>query len=173
MELLDVDDTQAEAIARSLSRVETLIEAMRTVGSFCGPVRETEPIALDAIAQQVWAGLTTTTATLEIETERQLDANREYLEILLVHLFENAIQHGGEDVTVTVGDVDGGFYVADDGPGLTADERGNVFDQGFGTAREGEGYGLFVADRVAAAHGWTVSAAEGDAGGARFDVRSR
>lgn len=173
MELLDVDDTHSEAIARSLSRVETMIEEMRTVGSFSGPVREMEPVALATIAQQVWAGLTTSTATLEIETETQLDANRDYLEILLVHLFENAIQHGGEDVTVTVGDTDGGFYVADDGQGLTEDERGNLFDQGFGTARQGEGYGLFVADRVAAAHGWTVTAEASDAGGARFEVRPR
>jgi len=173
MELLEVDATHADAIVRSLNRVESLIAELRTVGSFAGPLPETEPIELDDTAQQVWAGLSTTTATLTVETERPIEANRDYLAVILVHLFENAIQHGGDGVSVVVGGTDGGFYVADDGPGISEDVLKNVFDQGYGTARDGEGYGLFVADRVAGAHGWTVTAGASDEGGARFDVQQR
>ena len=72
-------------------------------------------------------------------------------------------------VTVTVGDVDGGFYVADDGPGVPEDDREKVFDSGYSTAGS-TGLGLRIVERVTEAHGWSVRAIESDGGGARFEI---
>lgn len=44
--------------------------------------------------------------------------NKSRFRQLLENVFQNAIEHGGEDVTVCVGDMDGGFYVADDALGF-------------------------------------------------------
>lgn len=52
---------------------------------------------------------------------------------LFEHLFRNAIDHVGEDVTVRVGALRDGIYIEDDGPGIAEDIRDEVFDHGFTT----------------------------------------
>jgi PAS domain S-box-containing protein len=83
---------------------------------------------------------------------------------------EDTVEHGGTGVTVTVGDLDDGFYVADDGRGIPADRRDRVFEAGYSTDDESTGFGLSIVAQVAADHGWTVDALEGEDGGARFEV---
>ena len=76
-----------------------------------------------------------------------------------------------DGVTVTVGSLDDGFYVADDGPGIPETERASVFEAGYTTAENGTGFGLHIVKRAVDAHGWTVRVTESDGGGARFEVR--
>ena len=68
----------------------------------------------------------------------------------------NAIDHGGEDVTVVVGDLpDGtGFFVADDGVGISEAEREEVLELGYSTG-DGDrtGFGLAIVNQIATAHG--------------------
>ena len=78
--------------------------------------------------------------------------------------------HADSGVTVTVGDVDDGFYVADDGPGIPESERSDVFEAGYSTADDGTGFGLDIVHEIVEAHGWTVTVAESDDGGARFEI---
>ena len=61
-----------------------------------------------------------------------------------------------------------GFYVEDDGPGISADERDRVLDPWYTSAAE-TGFGLSIVDRIAAVHGWTVRVAESTDGGVRFE----
>ena len=75
--------------------------------------------------------------------------------------------------TVRVGPLaDGrdGFYVADDGPGVPADDRERVFEAGYTTAADGTGFGLRIVAEAARAHGWTVAVAESESGGARIEI---
>ena len=48
---------------------------------------------------------------------------------------------------------------------------GDVSVAGYSTTDDGAGLGLRIVERVAAAHGWTVEATEGDSGGTRFEIR--
>lgn len=66
-----------------------------------------------------------------------------------------------------------GFYVEDDGPGISPKERDRVFETGYTTNRSdgGTGFGLAIVEKVIEAHGWEVAVTEGDAGGARFEIR--
>ncbi|PSQ62014.1 MAG: hypothetical protein BRD21_07675 [Halobacteriales archaeon SW_8_66_22] len=73
-------------------------------------------------------------------------------------------------MTVTVGDLEEGFYAADDGPGIPAEEREQVFDSGYTTSEDGTGFGLGIVQNVVEAHGWAVTITESDAGGARFEI---
>jgi len=173
LELLDVDDVHSDAIERSVGRVESLLDELSTVASVAGPIDSTEPVELDELASQMWESVGGSADRLRIETTATVEADPDCLRLALERLFENVVVHTGEDATVTVGDTATGFYVADDGPGIPEDDRERVFEQGYGTAREGEGYGLFVAESVATAHGWDIVARESEAGGARFEVRAR
>jgi PAS domain S-box-containing protein len=73
-------------------------------------------------------------------------------------------------VVVTVGPLaDGGFYVEDDGKGLSDDEP--VFTPGYTTADEGTGIGLAIVQQICRAHDWVVHTAESETGGARFEFQ--
>jgi PAS domain S-box-containing protein len=74
------------------------------------------------------------------------------------------------DVTVTVGDLDDGFYVADDGPGVPESEPESLFDAGYTTSENGTGFGLSIVEQIADAHGWEIRVTESEAGGARFEI---
>lgn len=91
---------------------------------------------------------------------------------LLENLVRNAIEHAGTDVAVTVGEVaDGsGFYVADDGPGIDAESRDQVFESGYSTGGAGTGLGLSIVRTIAEAHGWTVRMTGSTEGGVRVEV---
>ena len=72
-------------------------------------------------------------------------------------------------VRIRVGRTGEGFYVADDGPGIPPDQREDVFEPGHTTVPDGTGFGLAIVERIAEAHGWTVSVTESREGGARFE----
>jgi two-component system OmpR family sensor kinase len=82
---------------------------------------------------------------------------------------DDAATHGGEDVTVRVGPLAGGFFVGDDGRGVPRAERDAVFEQGYTTTDGGTGFGLAIVREIAEAHGWSVDLVESAEGGARFE----
>lgn len=82
----------------------------------------------------------------------------------------NAVELTTPDVTVSVGELPGGFYVADDGPGIPPAERERVFDTGYSTTDDGTGFGLSIVQRAVDAHGWEITVTEGTDGGARFEI---
>jgi signal transduction histidine kinase len=61
--------------------------------------------------------------------------------------------------------------VEDDGPGIPAERRGDVFEPEESTATDGTGFGLAIVRSIVEAHGWTVAATDNETGGARFEVR--
>jgi signal transduction histidine kinase len=88
---------------------------------------------------------------------------------------DDAVEHASGDTgaAVRLGRLDDGdgFYVADDGPGIDPAEHDRVFDSGYTDRDGGTGLGLTIVDRIATAHGWTVSLADAASGGARFEFR--
>ena len=82
----------------------------------------------------------------------------------------DAIENGGSEVTVSVGDLDDGFYVEDEGQGIPADRREEVFEYGVTTTANGTGFGLAIVREIVNAHGWNIRVSESDAGGARFEI---
>jgi len=159
-----------DAIDRALNRMERLIEDMLTLAREGDAVGETEPVALRAVANQAWTNVATESAALEIESSVQIDGDYSRLIQVFENLYRNAIEHGGEGVTIRVGALDGGFFVEDTGPGIPAAERDDVFESGYTTNQDGTGFGLAIVKRVVEAHGWEIEVTEGTDGGARFEV---
>ena len=165
------DDENLDRAARSLDRAFDLIEELLTLAR-TEDTSDRRPVDLSAVAETCWQTADTGDATLVVEDDTTVRADESRLRRLLENLFRNSIEHGSTDgrpVTVTIGPLPDGFYVEDDGSGLPDDD---VFEAGYTTGSEGTGLGLAIVERIAGEHGWSVDAAEGDDGGARFEFRS-
>jgi signal transduction histidine kinase len=77
----------------------------------------------------------------------------------------------GTPLTISIGPLDDGFYVVDDGVGLPTECHERAFEPGYSTEEGGTGFGLAIVRSIADAHGWSVAATEGPDGGARFEFR--
>ena len=166
------DSEHVEPIRRSLSRMETLIEDLLTLAREGNDIDDPGPVDLAALATKAWETTDKRGGTLRVAAdELRVAADEDRLRQLLENLFRNAVDHGGVDVTITVGALDGGdgFYVADDGEGIPEAEREKVFETGFTTTGDGTGFGLNIVAEIAEAHGWAVEAVESETGGARFE----
>ncbi|WP_424007585.1 GAF domain-containing sensor histidine kinase [Haloferax denitrificans] len=166
------DESRFDTAERALEQMEQLIDDLLSLARRGQLVDETERVDLPAVAKQAWA--TTETADAELVTCQSVvvDADEDRLVELLANLFRNAVEHGGRDVRVEVGGVDGGFYVEDDGPGIEPERRDEVFEPGETTGEDGIGYGLAIVESIAEAHGWTAVVTSGTTGGARFEFRA-
>ena len=169
---LDDDAEKLDTAETSLERMERLIEEVLTLAREGKDVEEFERVELEETVQLAWSSIDQMWAALEAEDLPPITADGERVRRLFENLFRNAIEHGGEDVTVRVGTLDGeGFYVEDDGEGIPEHERAEVFDAGHTTGEGGTGLGLAIVQSIVEAHGWEIEAVEGSDGGARFEVR--
>ena len=169
----DLENEHLEAIDRSLERMRRLVDDLLVLARQGASVDadDTAPVALNDAVQTCWQHVDTAQARLRIETTQVLSAAEGRLQQLLENLIRNAVEHGGADVTITIGELDDGFYVADDGAGLSDADRDRLFDSGYSTDPDGTGFGLSIVREIADAHGWTVAVGESASGGARFDIR--
>lgn len=168
--------------------METPIDVLLALAQAGSQLNETEPTVLAALADTCWQTVDTANATLTLQTEQTVNADRNRLKQLFENLFRNAIEHGSTDadtqgltevgnsnpsVTIEIGDIaDSGFYVADNGPGIPEDDRANVFESGYSTAEDGTGYGLAIVKEIVEAHGWSVTVTTSEEGGARFEIKT-
>jgi two-component system sensor histidine kinase MprB len=92
----------------------------------------------------------------------------------VTNLLDNAVKWSPPDSTVTVQIHDGLLSIADQGPGIDAEDRPHVFDRFYRSdgARSlpGAGLGLAIVAQAVSEHAGKVSVGEAPTGGARFDV---
>lgn len=156
-----------EAVERAHDRMERLVDEVLALSRRGETVDDPSLVSLHVVAEEAWGTVETSEMDLRVETERRILSDDRRLRALFENLFRNAAEHGGE--TVVVGASEGGFFVADDGPGIPAEDRELVFEGGYSTHPEGTGFGLAIVRRIAEAHDWHIRVGESEAGGARFD----
>ena len=157
-------------MADAIDRSQALIDDMLTLAREGKRVGEIESVDLGAVAEDCWQTVETKRATLDVDAARVVDADPRRLRQLFENLYRNAVEHGGDDVAVCVETTPDGFAVTDTGPGIPEADRATVFEAGHSTERDGTGYGLRIVEQVVEAHGWEIRVAEGDRGGARFEI---
>ena len=153
----------------ALDRIDAMIKDLLSLAREGRTIDETVRVPLARAARDAWETTDTREATLVVEpgADTVVYADADRLQNVFENLLRNAVQHGGDDVTVTLGRHPDGFYVEDDGPGVPADERDDVFEFDYTTHVEGTGLGLAIVEAIARAHGWSVEMTEGSDGGAR------
>jgi len=165
--VLDEHPGQVEVIAESHDHLIEIVDKVIELASRERRAHQRRAVWLSTLAREVWDALPTEDATLSVESDARIVADTESLSLFLQILFDNALEHVGPGVHVTIGRTDDGFFVVDDGPGLDGRHE-RVFDAGFTTEAGNTGFGLFVARSIAHEHNWHVSASESGDGGLRF-----
>ena len=168
----ECESEHIEAVGAAHDRMRTLIDDVLTLAQEGATATDVDPVDLSSVVEECWETVETADATLAIETDRRIEADRARLQRLLENLMRNAVEHGGDTVTVTVGDLaeENGFFVADDGPGIDAAEPERVFEIEYSAGDAGTGFGLAIADEIATAHGWDIELAPAKASGACFEI---
>ena len=159
-----------EAVERAHNRMKVLIEDLLTLARHGETVTETDAINLTTVVEECWKTVETAEASLTVESDRTVLADKSRLKQLFENLIRNAVEHGGSTVTVTVGGLENGFYVEDDGPGISEADSEVVFDAGYSTNDEGAGFGLSIVQRIVEAHEWNIRVRNSSNGGARFEI---
>lgn len=164
----------AEAMNRIL---ETLLAAARSDPNALPGRCEVQPV-LDRTVSTIRSASPPAAPAIVVGSDRQppLMAGVEgnVLERILAPVLENAVRYARSRVTVRAGPASDGplIEVTDDGPGVPAELRKEIFDPGRrgnpDDGHPGAGLGLALARRLAEANGASISVAPAGAGGATF-----
>ena len=172
----ECESEHLDTIGTALDRMNAIIEDVLRLSREGRDIGSMDSVAVQEIVTDVWNIVADGERAADLRVADEglstltIEADADRLRQLLENLLRNAVDHGGDDVTVTVGSMTGGFYVEDDGPGIPEDNRDDVFTAGYSTNQAGTGFGLSIVKRVAEAHGWEVRVTDGAEGGARFEL---
>jgi signal transduction histidine kinase len=103
-----------------------------------------------------------------------IEADEQLLRQALFNLVLNAIQAvgvGGEvQIRASRNDGSASLEVRDNGPGVPADHRAEIFKPYFTTNQKGTGLGLAVVQQIVLAHGWEIKCRSNEPKGAIFRI---
>jgi signal transduction histidine kinase len=165
--VLDLVEFTRTRLADAIPIVRAAVDARRLVHDVVQEIAASYP---DSIVQ--------------VETRGDLsgawDADR--LAQALTNLVGNAVQHGAPGTTIRVsahGSVDAvTFSVHNEGPAIPAEQQPAIFQEGqrvggrtAAADRRHQGLGLYLVERIVAAHGGTVSLHSTSAEGTTFTIR--
>ncbi|WP_324666232.1 two-component system sensor histidine kinase NtrB [Haloarcula sediminis] len=168
----ECDSEHLERAERGLDRMDALIDDLLTLARADETITDRESVDIVQIVEACWSNVETEDATLVTDVDCTVDADESRLKQVCENLVRNAIEHGGDDVTVTVGEFEEGVYIEDDGSGIPEDEYDDIFTAGYSTSDEGTGFGLSIVEQIVEAHDWEIRVTEGSKGGARFEIIS-
>ncbi len=164
------DEAYLTKIETAIERMDALLDQILELADHESEIDDTEQVSLEAVARSAWEMVETPGGKLLVEDSKQFDADPDRLQQLIENLIRNAVDHSHGDVRVRIGTTESGIYIADDGPGIPAEDRDRVFESGFTTSDDNTGYGLNIVKQIALSHGWEIDIAESTDGGVRFDI---
>jgi signal transduction histidine kinase len=164
------ESEELDKIAEAHTRMGEIIEDVLTLARAGNQIEDLEAIPMEGVVERAWENVSTPTAELSVTGNRILMADPTMIQQAFENLFRNAVEHGGDDLQVTVGNLDDGMYVEDDGAGIPTDKRADVFEVGYTGTTDGTGLGLSIVKQIVTAHGWEIHVTDGTDEGARFEI---
>ena len=179
-DLRDIEEA-ARAVDRVVALVADLLDSSRLEQGLFALNRQ--PVDLVDLVRETCAALTTNSMPIRVEVSDQdvvlaMDPNR--IRQALENLLSNAIRFSPAGAAVVVElDVDSSgaeswavVTVTDQGPGIPPELFPRLFDRfAQGPGSSGLGIGLYLASRIVAAHGGTLTADPDATIGARFQMK--
>ena len=174
-----------ESFETALSNVEHAIEITETVEPLLESITgdgslETEPVDLDEMLDEELRKLVSSYPDVTVDSPSPSEATvlaNHMLSSVFGNLLNNAVQHNDGDPTVSVRTtVDERervvrVTVADDGPGVSEEQRAGLFERAPpGSSSSDTGVGLYLVDVLTAEYGGDVWVEDSDLGGAAFVV---
>ena len=168
----DVD--HLDEVVEAHDRIEEIVDDVLSLARDGADIDDPVPVSLAETVDEAWSTTASGSISLEQGELGTVEGDPSRLRSLFENLFRNVGDHCPDGTTVTVGSLPDrhGFFVADDGPGMSADERQRAFESGYTTAEEGTGIGLSTVKTIADAHDWSVRVVESDSGGTRFEFET-
>ncbi len=146
-----------EKMRQSAQRMQGVIESLLTLFRHGGDV-EREAIDLNALLANMSLP---PSITVQTSCNAALHANTDLLSAALFNLMDNSLRYGAKTICVTISGVNT-LEISDDGPGVST-ERLRALQFGLtgqsDNSSEAVGMGLWLAQRVALAHGGQLSVA--------------
>ena len=167
-----IETEHLSSVDYALDRIESLVDDLLRLAREDDAGVDSEPIRLSEIVDHCRGAVDTGNAALRTESDGTFRGDRGRVRQCFENLVRNAIDHGGDDVSVTAGVLANGtgIYLEDDGPGVAPENRERVFDAGYTTQHDGTGFGLRIVERIVESHGWEIGVTGSEAGGARFEI---
>ena len=190
---LPADDTRAAALTDAAEALETVTRRSEGLLHFVQNhrrltkhlVTQIEVAPVQRIFARLQRLLANDLAARDIRLQTRVEpetleiaADIELLDQALINLVRNAIEAlrdtpDGRIALSARRDGDGrvAIVVADNGPGIAADQREKIFVPFFTTKRQGSGVGLTLVRQIATAHNATVDVSNTPGGGATVSMR--
>jgi len=171
-------DEAVRTVAEEVQRLKTLLQSFSDLGRFPAPrlarfdVRE----LLADLAALYSHEIASDRLTFEtLDDPVMVTADKDQLRQALINLIQNGLDAsaGNGHVRVSAGKEGPALRlaVADDGVGLTAEQRGQLFVPGFTTKAHGSGLGLTIVERIVSDHGGAVEVNSAPDRGTTFVLR--
>jgi len=164
----DVD--AIEDVIETLGRMNRLVSQLLALARTGSATRGSESIALSGISEVAWRAVESETATVTIENDGIVRADRDGLLEALEMVFRTVVDGAGS-TEASVGTLDDGFYVEDDGAAITPDQREELLEPTYSAVSEVTGDSVHLVATIADAHDWDVSVTGVD-GKTRFAFRN-
>ena len=175
----EADSEHIDAVEEAHGRMNDLIDDVLGLTRAGQDVDDTEELVVRDVARDAWRHTETNGCEIEVTLSETatLQADRQRLLQIFENLYRNAVEHNTPPLTVEVGPLHSGtgvtgLYVEDDGAGIPAEERDEVFSYGYSSDDSGTGLGLAIVETSVRAHDWTITVTESDNGGARFEIQT-
>jgi nitrogen fixation/metabolism regulation signal transduction histidine kinase len=173
----EILEQAARTVADEVETLRRLLQEFAEFGRFPAPrfarCRLADLLAdLEALyAREIASGRLVVTCP---DPDLEMQGDRGQIRQALVNLVKNGLEATESGGAVTISARRDGatleIAVADSGPGLTADQRLNLFAPGFTTKAEGSGLGLTIVERIVSDHHGAV-AVDDTGHGTTFRIR--
>ncbi|ELY51374.1 hybrid sensor histidine kinase/response regulator [Natronorubrum bangense] len=191
------NDEAFDHVVQAHERIANIIDDLLLLAREGRAIDDRQPVSLADVASNAWDTVDAAGVSLELACDRRVLADPGRLQQLFENLFRNSVEHGlirpdshtrqdavecdsthsrppADDtaLTIRVGFMDDGFYVADTGVGIPDAERERILETGYTTADDGTGLGLSIVQTIVDSHGWSLEITDSETGGARFEIHS-
>lgn len=158
-------------VAAAHDRIDELLSDILLLAREGDVVDVVDTVDLETVVNEAWRQVPADGGTLTVGETRGLSADESRLQQAFENLLRNALEHADDGVHIIVGTLPDGIYVQDDGPGLSDEEREDIFEPGYSSQQNGTGFGLTIVREIVEGHGWSIDVTESADGGARFEIR--